>query len=172
MSTIRSSRLGLFAVLSILAVLASSQVNAAIFVDIPGIPGESIDSDHRDQINALSASGQFELDSCGAFTVAKKLDRASPRLIASVVRGDTFISIVIEYTAKSGKAQQVFSRITLNNATITSLLSSTTENVESWPVEQFLIEASSIDVVYNQFTNTGSSAGTISETVICGMPMK
>lgn len=173
MLAIRFSRPVLFAVVSILAALVSSQASAAIFVDIPGIPGESADADHQNQIDARSASGQFELNSCGAFLVTKELDQASPLIIGSVVRGDTFPSIVVEYTTSYGDGgRQVFAAITFNGATITSLSSSPAEDIASPPLEQFSIEASSIEVVYNKFNNDGSSGGTISETVTCGKPKR
>jgi type VI protein secretion system component Hcp len=73
--------------IAIIAGFASGPVNADIFVNIPGIPGESLDANHADWIDALATGGNFTTNSCGEFVVTKEIDRAFPLLVASVVSG-------------------------------------------------------------------------------------
>ena len=114
-------RLHHFLLIAIIAGFASGPVNAAIFVSIPGIPGDSLDANHEGWIDAFATGGNFTTNSCGEFVVTKEIDRAFPLLVASVVSGQVFSNIVVETTANYGGSRATFSTITLNGATITSL---------------------------------------------------
>jgi len=143
-------------------------VNAAIFMFIPDIPGESNDANHPDWIDVLSASGTFSQNSCGGFSVTKEIDKAFPLLVTSVVSGKVFPDITIEFTANYGGARAVYSTITLNAAKITNIATSASGNDAAVPVENITIQASSITIEYVQYDDTGGQQGTITETVICG----
>ena len=138
-------------------------------MEIPGIPGESKDENHDGWIDVLSTSGTFAANSCGDFVVKKEMDKAFPLLVTSVVSQAVFPQIVLEYTATFGGARATYATITLNGATLTHISSEGSGNDEaSPPVENLVIEASSIAIEYIHFSDTGTNLGTFSETVICG----
>jgi type VI protein secretion system component Hcp len=147
--------------------LVSSSVNAAIFVNIPGIPGESADANHGDWIDALGASGNFTANSCGEFFVKKELDVAFPLLVASAASGRAFSEIVVETTAIFSGSRATVSVITLDGAVITSI-STDMSGDETGHVEIITIEASSITILYNHYDSEGNFQGAVTETVICG----
>ena len=146
----------------------SGPVNAAIFMLIPDIPGESNDANHPEWIDVLSVGGTFAQNSCGDFSVTKEIDKAFPLLVTSVVSGNVFPDIIVEFTSNYGGARAVYSTITLNAATITGIATSASGNELALPIENITIQASSITIEYVQYDDTGSQGGTITETVICG----
>ena len=144
-------------------------VNAAIFMEIPGIPGESHDANHDMWIDVLAAGGSFTQNSCGEFVVTKEIDKAFPLLVASVVSGSIFSeSIRVEYTANYGGSRATYSTITLDGASITSISTSANGFSEAPPVENITIEASSITIEYIQFDSEGNKGDTIIKTLVCG----
>jgi type VI secretion system Hcp family effector len=146
----------------------SGGANAAIFMLIPGISGESLDANHDGWIDVLSAGGTFTQNSCGDFVVTKEIDKAFPLLVASVVSGSVFSNIEVEFTANFGGSRATFSTITLDGASITSISTSASGSESAPPVESITIEASSINIEYKQFDTEGNILGTTTETVICG----
>lgn len=159
--------------IAIIMGFVSGSVNAAIFIDIPGIPGESNDANHIDWIDVLATGGSFTQNSCGAFVVTKEIDKAFPLLVASVVSGSTFSeSIRVEYTANYGGSRVTYSTITLDGASITSISTSASGFSEEPPVEDITIEASSITIEYIQFDSEGNAGDTITETLVCGKSIK
>lgn len=155
--------------IAIIIGLVSGPVNAAIFMFIPGIPGESHDANHDMWIDVLATGGSFTQNSCGEFVVTKETDKAFPLLVASVVSGSTFSeSIQVEYTANYGGSRATYSTITLDGASITSISTSASGNDEALPFENITIEASSITIEYIQFDSEGNKGDTIIETLVCG----
>ena len=149
--------------------LFSGSAGAAIFMEIPGIPGESKDSNHDGWIDVLHTSGTFAANSCGDFVVTKEMDKAFPLLVTSVVAQTVFPQIVLEYTATYGGSRATYAVITLDGATITNISSEASGNDEAGPpVESLSIAASSIQIEYTEYDSQGSSLGQITETVICG----
>lgn len=155
--------------IAIIIGLVSGPVNAAIFMFIPGIPGESADANHDMWIDVLATGGSFTQNSCGEFVVTKETDKAFPLLVASVVSGSTFSeSIQVEYTANFGGSRATYSTITLDGASITSISTSASGNDVALPVENIAIEASSITIEYIQYDSEGNKGDTIIETLVCG----
>ena len=149
--------------------LVSGSANAAIFMEIPGVRGESNDAEHRDWIDVLSAGGTFTRNSCGEFSVTKEIDTAFPTLVASVVSGRLFQNITLEFTANYGGAREVYSTIILNGASITSISTSASGNDQAGPpLENIVIRASSIEIEYTPFSGDGTPGTPSRETVICG----
>jgi type VI secretion system Hcp family effector len=155
--------------IAIIIGLVSGPVNAAVFMFIPGIPGESHDANHDMWIDVLATGGSFTQNSCGEFVVTKEIDKAFPLLVASVVSGSIFSeSILVEYTANYGGSRATYSTITLDGASITSISTSASGISEAPPVENITIQASSIEIKYTQYDSEGNKLGTSIETVICG----
>ena len=159
--------------IAIIIWLVSGPVNAAIFMFIPGIPGESLDANHDMWIDVLATGGSFTQNSCGEFVVTKEIDKAFPLLVASVVSGSIFSeSILVEYTANYGGSRATYSTITLDGASITSISTSASGISEAPPVENITIQASSITIEYIQYDNEGNKGETITETLVCGKSKK
>jgi type VI secretion system Hcp family effector len=155
--------------IAIIIGLVSGPVNAAIFMFIPGIPGESHDANHDMWIDVLATGGSFTQNSCGEFVVTKETDKAFPLLVASVVSGSTFSeSIQVEYTANFGGSRATYSTITLDGASISSISTSASGFDEAPPVENITIEASSITIEYIEYDGEGNKGDTIIETLVCG----
>jgi type VI secretion system Hcp family effector len=90
---------------------AQAQSTTVKFLQVPGIPGDSLDRNHRDWIDLLSF-GQTLTPARGRRMtcqgeIVKLLDRASPALWAAVASGDTFPEMTIEI-ARAGADQAVF----------------------------------------------------------------
>ena len=169
MKTSRNVRSQVSLLTALMFWLVSGPVHAAIFLEIPGVPGESNDAQHRDWIDVLSAAGNFTKNSCGEFAVTKEIDASFPRLVASVVSGRLFPRVTLEFTATYGGVRKVYSTITLENAAISSIATSASGNDQAGPpVEQITIKASSIVIEYTQFDDAGRTVASFGETVICG----
>ena len=98
-----------------------------IFLNIPGIKGESTDAEHKNEIVLLSYSQSFSSSvggqlttNCGPVKVTKVVDRSSPSLIGAVLTAKAFPSIVITFR-KSGSEPFEYYKLTLNNAFIESI---------------------------------------------------
>ncbi len=89
------------------------------FLKIDGIPGESTDDKHKDWIEITSYAfgvsqahgGGGRSDAGAAFggradfndlSIAKKLDKASPKLFLSCIKGDNIPSVVMELCRATG----------------------------------------------------------------------
>ncbi len=94
---------GVFAVSTATMVAAPEPALAASFLRLGNIRGESTDSRHKDEIDILSFTQSFINNSvvalgggggsagkvqCGAITVIKNIDRASPLLLRAVATGE------------------------------------------------------------------------------------
>jgi type VI secretion system secreted protein Hcp len=92
------------------------------FIKIDGIPGESIDSKHKDWIEILSYEQELDQpasytasSSGGAtaervnfkpFSIVKEVDKASPKLLAACCTGRHIKEIVIELCRAGGDKQR------------------------------------------------------------------
>lgn len=152
--------------IALVALTLAVGAQAAIYVDVPGIAGESVDKDHPGQIDALGAGGAFTQGRCGKYVVTKRLDKATPALIAATVSGQTFPEIVIEQTASYVDSGRVpVSTTTLISAKITRV--ETNMNVDEPVVELLKIKPTSIDLTYNEYDSRGGLKSSLSESVIC-----
>jgi type VI secretion system secreted protein Hcp len=116
-----------------------------IFMQIPNIKGESLDEKHPGWIEVMSFShGISRVDSVaggGGSTVGKpnhaevslmkKLDSSSLPLDLKVNNGEKMSPIVIEFVKASAAAPVVFYRVTLYEASITSVSSSGSGGADS-----------------------------------------
>ena len=98
--------LGFVGVVGIPSALA--QTDAFLFID--GIPGDSVDSQHRDWIDLTSLNQNFEPGVGCAFTVAKGFDSAGPLLWAAAAGGDTFPEMRIEIWGRGVRPRQGWRR--------------------------------------------------------------
>ena len=110
------------------------------FLKLDGIPGESKDSKHKDEIEVLSFSwnikqtivtgggggggaGRAEVSD---FTIVKHIDKSSPVLMAAVCTGehirDAMFTVEDPRAARGGKGGEAFVKIKLTDVLISSFL--------------------------------------------------
>src|SRR5262245_8719699 len=96
---------------ALLATTASAGA-ADIFLKLEGIPGDSTNEAHKDEIEVLSFSLGFSNDAqlgsrnaaeCGDLTLTKTIDRSSPRLLAAVMLGRQISKGALSFTASAGE---------------------------------------------------------------------
>jgi type VI secretion system secreted protein Hcp len=108
------------------------------FLKIDGIPGESKDSKHKDEIEVLSFSWNIKqtLVSDGGggggagkaqvsdFTIVKHIDKASPVLMVAVCTGehirDAMFTVEDPRAARGGKGGEAFLKIKLTDVLVSS----------------------------------------------------
>ena len=119
-----------------LAAAAVTPVSAVadIFLNLPGVPGESTAVGHKTEINILSYTQSFKNTpavggagagkvTCGDITLLKNIDKSSPQLIKAVTTGQHFDKAVITFRAATatGKAATDYYTVALQDILITSI---------------------------------------------------
>jgi type VI secretion system secreted protein Hcp len=142
-------------------------VASDIFAKLGDIKGESIDDKHKDEIEILSWSWGVENagpDPAAARPAARKpsfsglsfmhrLDRASPLLLKACATGQHLKDATIT-RRKSGKDQQEFLVIKMNDVIITSVQNSDSEGGDA--VESVSLAFAKVDVEYRPQKADGS----------------
>lgn len=114
-STIRG--LGIAALLSGLAATPVAHAELLAWMQIDGIPGESVVRGHENQIELQSYSQNFGTKNCSRVVVLKALDSASPALISRAA-SNLLVPRVVIMLRKAGEGQQDFYKATLDNVLI------------------------------------------------------
>jgi len=153
MNKFKKSATVLSVLVGTLLLTGTSLAGTNIFLKLDGIQGESTDSQHLNEINLLAYSqnvsngAQINMGGggggakpvCGAVTVVKRVDRASPALIGDVLTARTIKTGIISFVTAGNQAQSTYS-VTLSNIYVTSVVQSdssgadvVTENVTLAP---------------------------------------
>lgn len=146
---------------------AQAQATTLKFLQIPGIPGDSVDDRHKDWID-LTSFGQTLTPARGRRMscqgeIVKYLDRASPALWAAVATGDTFPEITLEI-ARAGGDQQVFLQQKLIDVRIQRVAFQDGGTV---PSEALTLLPQSIVLRYTPLDPRGRPLPAIERTVAC-----
>ena len=142
------------------------------FLKIDGIPGESLDAKHKDEIEVLSWSwGETQQASAspggGAGTgkvamtdlhVSANLSRASPQLLLACASGQHIKSAVLT-GRKAGKAQAEFLSFSLSDVLVSGY--QTSGSAVEAPLDSISLNFSKIEVSYKQSKADGSLAKAI-----------
>jgi len=98
---------------AVLLAITASAGAADIFFKLEGIPGDSTNEAHKDEIEVMSFSLGFSNDvqfasprspgECGDLTLTKTIDRSSPRLLAHVMLGRHISTGALSFTASTGE---------------------------------------------------------------------
>jgi type VI secretion system secreted protein Hcp len=143
------------------------------FLKVDGIPGESSDSKHKDQIEVLSFSwgasqaGGAQTSRTGGhtgaradvhdFQIVKVLDKSSPNLFLYCVGGKHIPSVVLELCSAAGDKHN-YMKYTLTDALITSVRPGGAESGEGErPLEEISFRFSKIELEYTPFDNKGKA---------------
>lgn len=141
--------------------LVCESASALILVEIPNVPGDSTLPGYENLIVAQSTSASFQLNSCDELEVGKRLDKATPLLIAAAVTGLTFPEVKITYLTPSeeGTLNELLT-LTLKNVAISSVSSS--GSADDLPEEDVALSAQSILVSY-----TPERGNAVEREVVC-----
>ena len=145
------------------------------FLKIDGIPGESNDDKHRNEIEVLSFSfgiarkNERSRPSHADFVVVKTVDTSSPLLFDAACQGDTIKGA--SFTArKAGKGQQEYLIVTMQDVIITSVQPSGAPGTESLPMESLSLDFRSMEMEVFKQNPDGSLGG--STKTVCNSRVK
>ena len=153
-----------------LVVVGSGEAHAQqyrTFMFVPGVPGSSVDANHKDWIDVLSmsqgVSGTKKAVTCSDVSIMKYLDQAGPALWAAAAMGQVFPEVRIE-VVKSGVFSGVVYDIRINNARVTS---SQTSGSSELPMESVSFSYQSITLTFNPSDPKGGIHQGIPQTIDC-----
>jgi len=146
-----------------------------IFLEIDGIPGESTDAKHQNQIEVLSYShglsqsvtsrssggaGSGERCDHGDFTITHTLDKASPKLVDALCKG-THISKVTVYLCRATGDKTEYMRYEMEDVLVSSVQTGGSGSGDI-PVEQVSFNYGQIKWNYTETDHkTGANKGSI-----------
>ncbi len=145
------------------------------FLKIDGIPGESKDEAHSDWIEVLSfnhgmtqpasavassaggaTSGRIDM---GDFSVAKHLDKATPKLAEACCTGKHIPSVIVE-VCRAGGSKVKYMEYKMTNAIVSSISAGGAANGgDEVPVEQVSFNFGKIEWTYTQQKRSDGSGG-------------
>ncbi|HEX6684894.1 MAG TPA: type VI secretion system tube protein Hcp [Candidatus Limnocylindrales bacterium] len=136
---------------------------ADYFLKLDGIPGESKDAQHRDEIEIPSWSLQ-DTAGCGPVASFRKLfDRSSPLLFKAATAG-AHIPTAVLTGRKAGERPHEFTRFEFKDIVISSFQTGTTATAgDVLPMDSFSINYAQVRMVYIP-QNADGTAGTPVET--------
>lgn len=139
------------------------------FLKIDGIPGESQDAKHKDEIQVLSfsfgeqQSGTMAFGSGGGagkvqmqdFHFMMNVNKASPKLFITCANGEHIKSAVLT-ARKAGKDQQDYLKITFTDLLVSSYTTNGDANANSLPLDSVSLNFTAIEVMYKTQNADGS----------------
>ena len=146
------------------------------YLKFDGIEGESLDKDHKGWINILSFGQAIHQPGGGStgtarrrgdvilddISVAKLMDKSSPKIAESVCLGKVFPKVEIELTASYTDAGRVtYYRYELKNVLVTSYNVSGAAQSDEVPTEDFSLNFEEIKVTYTENDNKGKKKGNV-----------
>ena len=142
------------------------------FLKIDGIPGESTDSKHKDEIEVLSWSWGLAQSGSAAsgggggagkvtfqdFHFVNRLQKSSPKLFLACASGQHFKSAILTVRKAGGEGQQQdYYKVTLDEIIVSSFnQTGEPDGDQSVPLEQVSINFSKITVEYKPQNEKGS----------------
>ena len=136
---------------------------AAVFLNIPGVPGEATDNQHPQWINLISMQVGVANKTCNGLTVTKGLDTSSPVLSAAALTGGIYSSMRIEVTT-ADESRSVFLIYAMSNVIVTSVNATT---VNATVTETLTLMPATLTITYNPQGGGGPGGAPISYTLTC-----
>lgn len=145
------------------------------FVRIDGIPGESTDDKHKDWIEILSFShmahqpasstassvggASAERVNFGAFSIAKYVDKATPKLLEAVCTGRHIKEVVVE-VCRSGGDKQKYLEFKMEQVLISTYSDTGSDAGRGeFPTENIAFTPGKFRVTYSQQKRTDGAPG-------------
>jgi len=144
------------------------------FLKIDGIPGESFDAKHKDDIDILSWSwGETQTGTHGGgggggagkvnmqdFHFVMKVNKATPKLILACANGEHIKKAVLT-CRKAGKDQQEFLKYTFSDVLISSYQTGGSSSGDEIPMEQVSLNYAKMELEYKSQKADGTMEGAI-----------
>lgn len=143
------------------------------YMKMESVPGESLDSNHKDWIEILEVRYLLNQDvsntassaggatagriQCHDMHIAKYVDKASPKLLEACASGQHFKTITIDIH-RAGGTQQKYLSIKLEEVIISSLAMRTSQHAE-FPSEDITLNYGRISVNYVQQKRSDGQGG-------------
>jgi len=148
---------------------------ADMFLKVDGIDGESVDDDHKNEIEVLSFSfGLQQMGSSGAgtgagtskvnvndFVLTKYVDKSSVNLMKYCSNGKHIPSIVFVARKAAGDSKLEYLKYTMTDSIISSVSIGASGGGDELPTENVSINFGKIEWVYNPQTAQGGGGGEI-----------
>ena len=149
---------------------------SALFIKFDGVDGEANDKDHKGWSDLLSFSHGMSRPSSGAagtargrgavvmedITVAKLLDKASPKLAEALCRGKVFPKVEIHVTSTYADGGRLTYLIyELKNVLVSSLRPASAGNSEQRPTEELKLNFEQVKQTYVEYDSKGLKKGNV-----------
>ncbi|PLY02115.1 MAG: hypothetical protein C0622_06000 [Desulfuromonas sp.] len=157
--------------------LVPAVAQAAIYMKVEGVPGESKDSNHRDWIDVMSVSHQLAGDSStsfatggrtaaratfGDFIVIKSLDKATPKLNLFGAKGEHISRVVIERTLSGGDMRNlVYLQYILDDVVVSGVETDFTADPHDGGREKVALSFGKITCIYTEMDERGMAKGNV-----------
>jgi len=135
-----------------------------VFMKADGIPGESVDVDHRSEIALTGYSQTFGTRNCSRVVANKTIDRASPLLISRAAANQLIPTVVISMR-KAGEGQKDFFKATLN-LVLVDRIELVEENGQL--VEHVVMAPRTITIEYRPQDDKGGLGAPVVSNISCG----
>lgn len=147
------------------------------FLKLDGIPGESTDAKHKDEIEILSFSwgvsnsgathtgggGGAGKASFSDFNFASSQQKSSPKIWLACATGEHIKSAVLSLRRASGDATGTeFYKVTLTDVLVSSFNESGSEGGDDRPFDSFSLNYAKIRTDYSIVNQKGTIGGTVS----------
>ena len=164
----------LFLLFAGLMCVADSASQAAAYIKIGDIKGESTDAEHREWSELLSmnfsivrdleaGSGRVTPPVAVTFDCAKEIDKSSPLLVEAMTKGTTIPTLIIHFTRPTGEGDETYLKYELKNVLISSYSMNGSAAGDQRPMESFSLNYEEIKVTYTEFDG-GAPAGDVEYT--------
>lgn len=144
------------------------------FLKLDGIPGESTDHKHKDEIDVLSwswgasQSGTMHTGGGGGagkvnmqdFHFVMKVNKSTPKLILSCASGEHIKKAVLT-CRKAGKEQQEFLKYTFSDVLVSSYQTGGSSSGDEIPMEQVSLNYAKMELEYKSQKLDGTLDGGI-----------
>jgi len=158
---------GVLATATATAIATPAPALAETFLRLGDIKGESTDAKHKDEIEVLSftqswtntggtvggggsAAGKVQ---CGAITVMKNIDRASPLLLKAVATGEHIKDGLITFRTEGGRTLEYYT-VKLANVIVTELTQTDTPDPNRI-MEKLVLNAGKFEYEYRPLNAKG-----------------
>jgi len=144
------------------------------FLKIDGIPGESPDAKHKDEIQLQSFSwGETQAGTAlsgggmGAgkvqmqdFHFVMNINKASPKLFLACANGEHIKNAILT-ARKAGKDQQDYMKVTFSDLLVSSFQTSGQSDANHLPLDQISFNFTKVEMEYKEQAIDGSLKGAI-----------
>ncbi len=139
------------------------------FLKIEGIPGDSNDDKHKNEIDVLSFGFEVSRPKPGGrprvedFRFVKTIDTATPLLFDAACPGESIRSAVMT-GRKAGRGQQEFMKFTFEDVVVSSVQPTGATGSDALPMEQVTLDFRSVEIEVRRQNPDGSFGPAVTST--------